>query len=151
MLTTGDKIPPFELESTRGKIVTNDDILGKKAVFYFYPKDDTPGCTKEGQAFSENKTTFDEKNVLVFGVSKCAIKKHEKFCTKYSFEHDLLSDENNTFCEDMGVWKEKSMYGKSYMGIERTTFLVDETGTIRHMWNKVKVPGHVDKVLAAIG
>ena len=150
MLKEGDNIPAFEVQDSNGNTITQDDIKGKKTVFYFYPKDDTPGCTKEGQAFSENLSKFKEKGVTVYGISKCSVKKHEKFCTKYSFEHDLLSDENSQLCEDFGVWVEKSMYGRKYMGIERSTFIIDENGTILKSWPKVKVPGHVDDVLGSI-
>ena len=150
MLKEGDKIPKFSVQNSNGDIVSNTDIAGKTVVFYFYPKDDTPGCTKEGQAFTENKADFDQKKVLVYGISKCSVKKHEKFCTKYNFEHELLSDENATLCEDFGVWQEKSMYGRKYMGIVRATFLIDENGIIKKIWPKVKVPGHVEDVLANI-
>ena len=150
MLTKGDKIPEFSILNSKGETITNKDLEGKKAVFYFYPKDDTPGCTKEAQGFSDNKKTFDKKNVLVFGISKDSVKKHEKFCNKYNFEHELLSDENNSLCEDFGVWQEKSMYGKKYMGIVRSTFLIDEDGPIIKSWEKVKIPGHVEAVLEEI-
>ena len=93
---------------------------------------------------------FNKKEVTIYGISKCSVKKHEKFCSKYSFEHELLSDEDNTLCEDFGVWKEKSMYGKKYMGIERSTFLINEDGLIIKSWEKVKVPGHVENVLESI-
>ena len=150
MLKEGDKIPSFEVQDSKGNTITNKDITGKKSILYFYPKDDTPGCTKEGQAFSENLSKFTEKGFTVYGISKCSVKKHEKFCTKYSFQHELLSDENSQLCEDFGVWVEKSMYGKKYMGIDRSTFIIDESGTIIKSWNKVKVPGRVDDVLNAI-
>jgi peroxiredoxin Q/BCP len=150
MLTDGDNIPPFELQSANGTPMTNKDIHGKKSIFYFYPKDDTPGCTKEGQAFSDHFAKFKELGVTVYGISKCSVKKHEKFCTKYSFQHELLSDENSQLCEDFGVWVEKRMYGKKYMGIERSTFMIDEHGTIVKSWTKVKVPGHIEDVLNAV-
>ena len=150
MLKEGDKIPAFNVVTSKGDAFNNENIKGKKVIFYFYPKDDTPGCTKEGQAFSENIKKFKEKGVSVFGISKCSVKKHEKFCLKYDFEQELLSDENNSLCEEFGVWKEKSMYGKKYMGIERSTFLIDENGIILKSWEKVKVPGHVDNVLESI-
>ena len=147
MLKKGDKIPNFNVKNTEGNDITNDSILGKKAIFYFYPKDDTPGCTKEGQAFSEHKNDFDKLGIEIYGISKCSVKKHQKFCTKYSFEHKLLSDEDNHLCEDFGVWKEKSMYGRKYMGIERSTFLINEDGVIIDVWEKVKVTDHVKNVL----
>lgn len=150
MLNEGDKIPAFKVQDSKGNTITNKDLSGKKIILYFYPKDDTPGCTKEGQEFSENLSKFKEKGFLVYGISKCSVKKHEKFCTKYSFQHELLSDENSHLCEDFGVWVEKSMYGKKYMGINRNTFIIDENGTIVKSWNNVKVPGHVDEILNAI-
>ena len=150
MLKKGDQIPNFSLPNSNGSTVTNKDLVGKKVIFYFYPKDDTSGCTKEAQAFTDNKSKFDDKDVLIFGISKDSIKKHEKFCAKYSFEHELLSDESTTLCEDFGVWQEKSMYGKKYMGIVRSTFYFDETGTIQNVWPKVSVNGHVDDILNTI-
>ena len=150
MLKEGDKIPSFSIMNSKGETITNQSIDGKKCVFYFYPKDDTPGCTKEAQGFSDNKKEFDKKNISIYGISKDSVKKHEKFCSKYNFEHELLSDENNSLCEDFGVWQEKSMYGKTYMGIVRSTFLIDENGVILKTWEKVKVPGHVEDVLSSI-
>ena len=150
MLKEGEKIPKFKVITSKGETFTNADIQGKKVIFYFYPKDDTPGCTKEAQGFSGNVKEFNKKEVTIYGISKCSVKKHEKFCSKYSFEHELLSDEDNTLCEDFGVWKEKSMYGKKYMGIERSTFLINEDGLIIKSWEKVKVPGHVENVLESI-
>ena len=150
MLKEGDSIPTFEVQDSKGNTVTDKDLKGKKCVFYFYPKDDTPGCTKEGQGFSDNLAKFKEKGIDVYGISKCSVKQHEKFCSKYAFQHELLSDENNHLCEDFGVWVEKSMYGRKYMGIERSTFVIDENGTIIKSWNKVKVPGHVEDVLNSI-
>ena len=150
MLKEGDSIPTFEVQDSKGNTVTDKDLKGKKCVFYFYPKDDTPGCTKEGQGFSDNLAKFKEKGIDVYGISKCSVKKHEKFCSKYAFQHELLSDENNHLCEDFGVWVEKSMYGRKYMGIERSFFVIDENGTMIKSWNKVKVPGHVEDVLNSI-
>ena len=150
MLNKGDKIPTFSLQNAEGKVITNDDLLGKTVVFYFYPKDDTPGCTKEGQAFSDHINEFSDKNTIVYGVSKDSVEKHKKFCDKYQFKHDLLSDEQGVLCDQFGVWQEKKMYGKAYMGIVRATFLVDENGIILHVWPKVKVPGHAEDVLNQI-
>ena len=150
MLKEGDQIPKFSLQNANGDTVTNTDIAGKTVVFYFYPKDDTSGCTKEGQAFTDHKPEFDQKNVIVYGISKCSVKKHESFCNKYSFQHELLSDESSTLCEDFGVWQEKSMYGRKYMGIVRATFLIDASGVIKKVWPKVKVAGHVEDVLLSL-
>ena len=142
--------PDFTLPSTGGDDVTLSALKGQPVVLFFYPRDDTPGCTKESVGFSENKTAFEEAGAKVFGISKDSMASHEKFVTKRSLEIPLLSDENGTVCEDYGVWKEKNMYGKKYMGIERTTYLIAADGTVAQVWNKVKVPGHVDAVLAAV-
>ena len=142
--------PDFTLPSTGGDDVTLSALKGQPVVLFFYPRDDTPGCTKESVGFSENKTAFEEAGAKVFGISKDSMASHEKFVTKRSLEIPLLSDENGTVCEDYGVWKEKNMYGKKYMGIERTTYLIAADGTVAQVWNKVKVPGHVDAVLEAV-
>ena len=142
--------PDFTLPSTGGDDVTLSALKGQPVVLFFYPRDDTPGCTKESIGFSENKTAFEEAGAKVFGISKDSMASHEKFVTKRSLEIPLLSDENGTVCEDYGVWKEKNMYGKKYMGIERTTYLIAADGTVAQVWNKVKVPGHVDAVLEAV-
>ena len=142
--------PDFTLPSTGGDDVTLSALKGQPVVLFFYPRDDTPGCTKESIGFSESKTAFEEAGAKVFGISKDSMASHEKFVTKRSLEIPLLSDENGTVCEDYGVWKEKNMYGKKYMGIERTTYLIAADGTVAQVWNKVKVPGHVDAVLEAV-
>ncbi len=142
--------PDFTLPSTGGDDVTLSALKGQPVVLFFYPRDDTPGCTKESIGFSENKTAFEEAGAKVFGISKDSMASHEKFAAKRSLKIPLLSDENGTVCEDYGVWKEKNMYGKKYMGIERTTYLIAADGTVAQVWNKVKVPGHVDAVLEAV-
>lgn len=142
--------PDFTLPSTGGDDVTLSALRGQPVVLFFYPRDNTPGCTKESIGFSENKAAFAEAGALVFGISKDSMKSHEKFVTKQNLTIPLLSDENETACEDYGVWKEKNMYGKTYMGIERSTFLIAADGTIAKIWNKVKVPGHVDAVLEEV-
>ena len=141
--------PDFTLPSTGGDDVTLSALKGQPVVLFFYPRDDTPGCTKESIGFSEARADFDAAGIHVFGVSKDSMASHEKFAAKRDLTIPLLSDENNTVCEDYGVWKEKNMYGKKYMGIERTTYLIAADGTIAQIWNKVKVPGHVDAVLEA--
>jgi len=118
-------------------------------VLYFYPKDDTPGCTKEAIGFTESLAAFTAANTVVVGVSKDSVAKHAKFRAKYELGIPLVSDEDGTLCEDYGVWVEKAMYGKTYMGIERATYLIDTTGKIAQIWRKVRVPGHVDAVLEA--
>ena len=145
----GKKAPEFELPCSDGTIVSLSACENKKVVLYFYPKDDTPGCTKQAIAFTDMKKAFDAANTLIFGVSKDSITKHEKFTAKHELGIPLISDENSNLCESYGVWVEKSMYGKTYMGIERSTFLIDTNGAVAQMWRKVKVPGHVEEVLKA--
>jgi peroxiredoxin Q/BCP len=117
---------------------------------YFYPKDDTPGCTKEAIAFTALREEFEASGAIVFGISKDPVKKHDKFVAKYELQIPLLSDEDGDVCERYGTWVEKNMYGKKYMGIERTTVLIDGTGTLAQIWRKVKVPGHAEAVLDAV-
>ena len=122
----------------------------KAVVLYFYPKDDTSGCTKEAQAFTEDAGDFEAAGAVVIGVSKDSVAKHDKFVAKYDLGVILASDETSDVCERYGVWVEKNMYGKKYMGIERATFLIDGEGTVRNVWRKVKVPGHSAEVLEAV-
>ena len=146
---TGSKAPAFSLPADDGSTVSLKSLAGKKAVLYFYPKDDTPGCTTEGIAFSALKKKFDAANTVVLGISKDSIEKHCKFRDKHNLTVRLLSDEEGKMLEAYGVWAEKSLYGRKFMGINRTTFLLDEKGTIRQVWPKVKVNGHAEEVLAA--
>ena len=148
-LSIGDNAPAFSLPRDGGAMVSLSDFTGKNIVLYFYPKDDTPGCTKEAIGFTESGAQFAETNTVVLGVSKDPVKKHDKFVSKYELEIPLLSDEDGDLCERYGTWVEKNMYGKTYMGIERATFLIDTSGKIAQIWRKVKVPGHVDAVLDA--
>jgi peroxiredoxin Q/BCP len=143
-----DMAPDFTLPGTSGD-VTLSQLRGKKVVLFFYPRDDTSGCTKENEAFTALSADFEAAGTAVFGISKDSLKSHEKFMAKKSLTVPLLSDENGTVCEDFGVWVEKSMYGKTYMGIERATVLIDATGAIARTWRKVKVPGHAEEVLEA--
>ncbi len=145
----GDNAPSVSLPRDGDDMVSLSDFAGQKVVLYFYPKDDTPGCTKEAIGFTDMADAFAEAGVVVIGVSKDSVKKHDKFRDKYELKVILLSDEDGTTCEDYGVWVEKKMYGKTYMGIERATFLIDANGKIAQVWEKVKVPGHVDAVLEA--
>ena len=149
-LAIGDTAPAINLPRDGGETVSLADFKGKSVVLYFYPKDDTSGCTKEAIGFTESVAAFDALNTVILGVSKDSVKKHDKFIAKYDLKIALLSDEDGTTCEDYGVWVEKSMYGKTYMGIERATFLIDADGKIAQIWRKVKVPGHVDAVLDAV-
>lgn len=146
----GEKAPSFTLPRDGGGTVSLADYAGKTVVLYFYPRDDTPGCTKESIGFTESAAQFDAAGAVVIGVSKDSVKSHDKFVAKHGLGIVLASDENDTLCEDMGVWVEKNMYGKKYMGIERATFLIDGAGVIQQIWRKVKVPGHVDAVLDSV-
>lgn len=145
-LTIGDTAPDFTLPTDGNGEITLSSLQGQKVVIFFYPRDDTPGCTKESCAFSEALPAFGTLNTQIIGISKDSIKKHDKFKGKYNLQFPLASDENGTTCEDYGVWKEKNMYGKKYMGIERSTFLIDENGKITAIWRKVKVAEHVETV-----
>lgn len=149
-LDIGDKAPDFTAPTDMGDMLTLSSLKGQRVVVYFYPKDDTPGCTKEACGFTEAFPAFQKLNAAVLGISKDSVKKHAKFRDKYNIAFPLVSDEETDICEKYGVWVEKSMYGKTYMGIERATFLIDETGKIAGIWRKVKVPGHVKDVQEAI-
>lgn len=148
-LAIGDTAPAFDLPIDGGDRLSLSDLKGQNVVLYFYPKDDTPGCTKEAIGFTESLAAFTAANTVVVGVSKDSVAKHAKFRAKYELGIPLVSDEDGTLCEDYGVWVEKAMYGKTYMGIERATYLIDTTGKIAQIWRKVRVPGHVDAVLEA--
>lgn len=150
MLKPGDKAPDFNLPADDGKTYSLKDFKGKKLILYFYPKDDTDGCTKEACAFRDNIKKFESKNTIVIGVSKDDINSHKKFRDKYKLNFPLISDENLDILKKYGVWQEKSMFGNKYMGIVRTTFLINEKGIIEKIWEKVKVPGHIDKLLKEI-
>ncbi len=142
--------PDFALPRDGGGTVRLSDLRGKPVVLYFYPRDDTPGCTKQAQGFSEMADAFGASGATVLGVSKDSVAMHDKFRDKYGLSFALLSDENDGVCEAYGVWGEKSMYGKTFMGIERSTFLISADGQILREWRKVKVPGHVEEVLEAV-
>ncbi|MBF9041556.1 thioredoxin-dependent thiol peroxidase [Rhodobacterales bacterium LSUCC0387] len=150
MLEIGSPAPDFTLPRDGGGDVTISAQKPKKVVLYFYPKDDTSGCTKEAQGFTDAANAFAAAGAVVIGVSKDSVAKHDKFITKYDLGVILASDENSDVCERYGAWVEKSMYGKKYMGIERCTYLIDGEGKIFQIWRKVKVPGHVDAVLDAL-
>lgn len=146
----GAPAPDFTLPADGGKTASLSDFAGKAVVLYFYPKDDTPGCTKEAIGFTEKIGEFEAAGAAIIGASKDPVKKHDKFVAKHGLKVMLISDEESDLCEQYGVWVEKNMYGKKYMGIERSTFLIDGEGVLRHSWRKVKVPGHVDAVLEAV-
>lgn len=147
-LAVGDPAPSFSLIGDQGTVSTSA-LKGKPYVLYFYPKDDTSGCTKEAIAFSGAKRKFDALGIEIVGVSKDSVQSHEKFRAKHKLKITLGSDPEKQLAETYGVWVKKSLYGRTYMGMERATFLVDGRGTIRQIWRKVKVPGHVEAVLAA--
>jgi peroxiredoxin Q/BCP len=149
-LKTGDKAPAFTMKTDGDGKVSLSSLKGKTVVLYFYPKDDTSGCTAEACGFRDDQAAFNKLDAVVIGVSRDSVASHDKFKKKYDLTFQLGSDETGKVTEDYGVWVEKSMYGKKYMGIERTTFLIDGKGVIRQIWRKVKVPGHVDDVKAAI-
>ncbi len=148
-LSIGDPAPAFELPRDGGEIVSLAGLSGQNVVLYFYPRDDTPGCIKESIAFTDQVSDFAALNTVILGISKDSVAKHEKFVTKHNLGVALLSDTDGHTCEDYGTWVEKSMYGKTYMGIERATYLIDKQGKIAQIWRKVKVPGHTDAVLEA--
>lgn len=149
-LQIGDAAPDFNMPVPGGKAASLHDLKGKNIVLYFYPKDSTPGCTQEAKDFRDNIEIFNELNTEIIGVSKDSISSHAKFAEKHCLPFRLGSDETSGVCEAYGVWKEKSMYGKKYIGIERTTLLIDGNGIIRQIWPKVKVTGHVDEVIKAL-
>lgn len=146
----GKKAPDFSLPRDGGGTISLSEFKGQKIVLYFYPKDDTSGCTQQACDFTENLSAFNKIKAQIIGVSKDSVKKHDKFKEKYGLKFPLASDEDCTVCAAYGVWVEKSMYGRKYMGIERSTFLIDEQGKITHIWNKVKIPGHVEEVIKAL-
>jgi peroxiredoxin Q/BCP len=148
MIDTGDAFPEFELADQDGNIVRKSDLAGKKAIIYFYPKDDTPGCTTEACNFRDAMPDFGDVRIL--GVSPDSSKSHRKFIDKFSLNFTLLADTEHTLAEAAGVWVEKSMYGKTYMGVERSTFLLDEEGNITMVFRKVKPAGHADQVRQAL-
>jgi len=150
ILDTGDDAPAFELPTNNNNTLNLSDLKGKIVVLYFYPKDMTPGCTTESQDFRDRISDFTEAGAVIVGVSKDSVARHDKFVIKHDLPFALLSDENSSLCEEYGVWKLKKLYGREFMGIERSTFVIDGDGVIRHIWRKVKVKGHVDEVLGVV-
>ena len=148
-LATGQQVPAFTAAATSGTDIDFSRLRGWNVVLYFYPKDDTPGCTLEGQAFRDSYAAFKAAKTLVFGVSRDSLGSHEKFKCKYSLPFELISDDSEALCRLFGVIRMKNMYGKQVMGIERSTFLIDAAGVLRREWRGVKVDGHVAEVLAA--
>ena len=146
----GQQAPSFTLPRDGGGSVSLDELQGHNVVLYFYPKDDTPGCTLEAQSFTAEVEAFASADAVVLGISKDSVKKHDRFRDKYGLRIALLSDEDSDVCERYGVWVEKSMYGKKYFGIERATFLIGRDGRIARVWRNVKVDGHAAEVLAEV-
>ena len=149
-VNTGDPVPVFTLPTDGGGTLSLADLKGEKVVLYFYPKDSTSDCTKEAQAFRDALDDFAGAGARIVGISKDGVASHDKFKEKQKLNFTLVSDVDGSLCEAFGVWVEKSMYGKKYMGIERATFLADADGVVRRVWRKVKVPGHAAEVLEAI-
>lgn len=145
----GDTAPDFTMPTDGGGTVTLSGLSGRKVVLYFYPKDDTPGCTKEASGFRDTMPDFSALEAEIIGISKDTVASHDRFKAKHGLNFRLACDADGRVCEDYGVWVEKSMYGRKYMGIERATFLIDGAGVVRRVWRKVTVPGHVEEVLQA--
>lgn len=143
-------VPDFEAEATGDQTIKLSDLQGKNVVIYFYPKDNTPGCTTEGQDFRDRIDQFSELNTVIFGVSRDGLKAHANFRAKHEFRFHLISDKDETLCKLFDVIKLKKLYGKEYLGIDRSTFLIDENGVLRQEWRGVKVKGHADEVLEAV-
>ena len=150
MTTEGDKVPDFSLQADDGTTVTPATLAGKNVVLFFYPKDNTPGCTKEACGFRDAFPRFGKIDAVVLGVSPDSLESHRKFKQKYQLPYRLLSDEGHRLADAFGVWKQKSMYGLKFMGIERTTVIVDRKGRVARIFPKVKVPGHVEEVEKAV-
>lgn len=149
-LSIDDKAPAFNLPTDGGSALKLSALKGKKVVLYFYPKDSTPGCTTEANDFTDRIKDFEKAGCVVVGASKDSVKRHDNFKAKQAIAFPLLSDEDGTLCNDYGVWVQKKLYGREYMGIERATFLIDAKGVVREIWRKVKVKGHADAVLSAV-
>jgi len=149
-LKPGDPAPKFDLPAAGAGRVSLGKLKGKAVVLYFYPKDDTPGCTTEALNFTEKAKAFAAANAVIVGVSRDSVAKHDKFAAKHGLKLLLASDEDGAVCEAYGVWVEKSLYGRTYWGIERATFLISEKGVLTRIWRKVRVPGHVDEVLKEV-
>ena len=146
-LTIGDKVPEFAIPNQKGEIIKLKNLIGKWSVIYFYPRDDTPGCTIEAKEFTELSSKFEENGASIYGVSPDTEAKHCKFIEKHNLKVELLADTESTMLADYGVWQEKSMYGKTYMGVVRTTYLINPDGNVAEAWTKVKAKGHAEIVL----
>jgi len=151
MIEKGSKAPDFTLASDQGGDVTLSKLRGKKVVLYFYPKDDTPGCTIQACDFRDTAPAYEKLNAVVLGVSADSVGSHAKFRSKFDLNFPLLADEDHAVCEAYGVWKERSMYGRKFMGIERSTFLIDEKGVVAEVWRNVKPKGHAEMLEEVLG
>ena len=149
-ISIGENIPNLTVATTKNNELSLSELQGKKLILYFYPKDNTPGCTQEGKDFSEHYQEFQKLNTEILGVSKDSLKKHSNFIEKYDFPFDLIADTEEKLCQAMDVIKEKNMYGKKYMGIERSTFIFNEEGVLIHEFRKVRVKGHIEAVLTIL-
>ena len=149
-ITLNDKLPSFSLEATKLKTCRDSDLIGQWAVLFIYPKDNTSGCTREAREFNERYSEFESAGLRIFGVSKDTLASHTSFSKKLNLQFPLISDPQTHLIQSLNAWKEKSMYGKKYMGIQRSTFLIDEEGLISFIWPKVKVPGHAEEVLKKV-
>jgi peroxiredoxin Q/BCP len=150
VVKVGSPAPDFTLPRDGNLTLSLSQLKGKNIILYFYPKDDTPGCTLESCGFRDSYKDFQKFNTEIIGVSKDSVESHNKFKDKYSLPFPLVSDKDGNLCETFDVWKEKSMYGKKYMGIERSTFLIDAQGVLHEIWRGVKVPGHIEEVLQTV-
>lgn len=150
MLAVGDTAPDFTLPTDSGEELTLSSLRGRPVVIYFYPKDDTPGCTTESCEFRDLMPRFDASNATILGISPDSVKSHQKFKTKFELPFTLIADTENVACQAYDVWKEKSMYGKQYMGVDRTTFVIDKDGKLSHIFGKVKPAGHAAEVMEAV-
>ncbi len=149
-LKPGDYAPDFTLDISGGDTLTLSNLKDKNVILYFYPKDNTPGCTREAQDFAENHDAFNSCNTVIIGISKDSVKSHDGFIEKYNLPFVLAADVDTSVCEAYGVWVEKMNYGKTYMGIQRSTFLIGKNGIVKKVWDKVKVEGHVEEVLETV-
>jgi len=150
VISEGDQVPKFSLEADDGTVVTRDSLMGKNVVLFFYPKDNTTGCTQEACDFREAFPRFGKIDAMVIGVSPDSLESHRKFKKKYELPYLLLSDEDHRLADNFGIWKEKSMYGRKYMGFERTTVIIDRKGRVARIFSKVKIPGHTQEVESAV-
>lgn len=149
-ITVGTRVPNFSAAATGDETITLSGLAGKNIVLYFYPKDNTPGCTREAEAFNLARARFKKRNTVILGVSRDSLRSHERFCDKFALQFPLISDEDEALCSLFDVIRQKNMYGKQVRGIERSTFLIDSNGVLRREWRGVKVDGHVDDVLEAV-